>query len=309
MKKNYFTLTLMLLITSFSMQAQVANGDFENIKDNFLPRNWGMNFFQQFTIDAQTGEVFGDQIQYTWCIPSMVYASFEPKSGVYAMEVSNAYNWTTDEVIPGVAEIFNDPEQDFPGWNPGADVEPGSSVIMLGFDYKFLPAGNDVAEAYLTVTDELGGEIGSASVEISGTHSEYTYVYAPMSIIHAGTPTKIYISFNMAKAGSTPTFGTRLVVDNVVTNFSTLITGENENKTAKVFPTIVDNEINIIPNSFDNAVSYKVINSEGRVVKQTTVNQDSEYQYTMNLSDLSAGVYFLNIQDKTKNSTKKFIKK
>src|SRR6478672_7859820 len=98
MKKNYFILCLILLIALFRSNAQVVNGDFENIKPNFLPSNWGMTFLQQITIDAQTGEQLGDQIQYTWCIPSMVYASFEPKDGLYAMEVSNAYNVTQDEV-------------------------------------------------------------------------------------------------------------------------------------------------------------------------------------------------------------------
>ncbi|MGC4039615.1 MAG: T9SS type A sorting domain-containing protein [Flavobacterium sp.] len=309
MKKNYFILSLALLIAPFCSNAQVINGDFENIKSNFLPSNWGMNFVQQFGIDLETGETSGDQIQFTWCVPSMVYASFEPKSGFYAMEVSNAYNWTTERVIPGMAMIFNDPEQDSPGWNPGVPVGPGGSVVMLGFDYKFFPAGNDVAEAKLTATDEEGNEIGSATVEISGLHSQYEYVYAPMSIVHPGTPKNLYISFNMAKEGSTPTFGTRLVVDNVITNFSTLITEENESKNAKVFPTLADNEINIIPNGFSNAISYKIINSEGRIVKQNSVNQDPAYQYTMNVSDLSSGIYFLNIQDGTKNSVKKFVKK
>jgi len=309
MKKNYLILSLLLLATSFYTEAQVVNGSFEDIKPNFLPRNWGMNFLQSFGFDPDTGETFGDQIQFTWCFPSMVYASTEAKTGFYAMEVSNAYNITQDKVIPGTASIFNNPEEDTPGWNPGVPVEPGSSILMLGFDYKFLPVGNDIAEATLELLDDMGNLLGKASLDISGMHNEYTYVYTPVNIIQAGTPAMMYISFNMAKEGSTPAFGTRLIVDNVITNFSTLINNENEAKTAKIFPSIVDSELNIIPTGFDNTISYKVINSEGRVVKQNTVTKNSDYQYTMNLSDLSAGVYFLNIQDKTKNSTKKFIKK
>lgn len=308
MKKNYFILCLVLMFAPFCTQAQVVNGDFETIKSNFLPSNWGMNFIQQFAIDLETGETSGDQFQFTWCIPSMVYASFEPKSGQYAMEVSNAYNVTQDKVIPGMATIFNDPEQDSPGWNPGVPVEPGSSVILLGFDYKFFPVGNDIAEATLEMFDADGNQLGKASLEISGLHNTYTYVYAPIDVITAGTPAFMYISFNMAKEGSTPTFGTRLVVDNVIVNFSSLIV-DDITKGVKVFPTIVDNEINVIPSGFSNTVSYKIINSEGRVIKQNTVNQDSSYQYTMDVSGLSSGMYFLNIQDDTKNSTKKFIKK
>lgn len=309
MKKNYFILSLLLLFAPFYTQAQVVNGNFENIKSNFLPSNWGMTFLQQFGFDPETGETFGDQIQFTWCIPSMVYASFEPKTGQYAMEISNAYNWTQDKVIPGMASIFNDPEQDSPGWNPGVPVEPGSSVILLGFDYKFLPAGNDVAEATLQIIDAEGNELGKASLDISGTHSVYEYVYSPIAITHAGTPAFMNISFNMAKEGSTPTFGTRLVIDNVIVNFSSLIVSDNPEKGAKVYPTLADNVLNVVPNGFSDTVSYKIINSEGRVIKQNTVTQDSTYEYTMDVSDLSSGIYFLNIQDNTKNSTKKFIKK
>lgn len=309
MKKNYFILSLALLIASFCSQAQVVNGDFENVKPNFLPSNWGMTFLQQIVIDAQTGEQVGDQILFTWCFPSMVYATTEAKNGQYAMEVSNAYNATQDVVIPGIATIFNDPEQDGPGWNPGVPVDPSSSIILLGFDYKFLPVGNDVAEATLVVNDADGNEIGKASLDISGVHSAYTYVYTPIAVTHPGTPTFMYISISMAKAGSTPTFGTRLLVDNVVVNYSSLIVSENPTQGAKVFPTLVDNELNIIPNDFSETVSYKIINSEGKIVKQSTVTQDSSYVYTMDVSDLSAGMYFLNIQDQSKNSTKKFIKK
>ena len=309
MKKNYFILSLILLVAPFFTKAQVVNGNFENVKPNFLPSNWGMTFIQQIILDMETGENVGDQIQYTWCVPSMVYASMEAKTGQYAMEVSNAYNWTQDKVIPGIATIFNDPEQDGPGWNPGVPIEPGTSVILLGFDYKFLPAGNDIAQATLQVVDAEGNELGSASLDISGTHNVYEYVYSPIAVTHAGTPAFMYISFNLAKAGSVPIFGTRLIVDNVIVNFSSLINDDNSKPEAQVYPTLADNVINVVPNGFSETVSYKIINSEGRVVKQNTVTQDSTYEYTMNVGDLSSGIYYLNIQDGTKNSTKKFIKK
>lgn len=309
MKKNYFILGFFLLIVPLTAKAQVVNGTFENVKPNFLPSNWGMTFLQAFGFDPETGEPIGDQIQFTWCFPSMVYASTEAKTGAYAMEISNAYNVTTDTVIPGMSSIFNDPEQDSPGWNPGVPVNPDSSIVMLGFDYKFMPAGNDVAQATLQVIDESGNELGHASVDISGTHNEYEYIYAPLSITQTGTPAYMYISFNMAKPGSTPTFGSRLIVDNVIVNFSNLINTDNPLSQAQVFPTLADDELHIIPNGFADAVSYKIINSEGKVIRQNTVTQDSGYQYTMDVSGLSSGIYFLNIQDQTHNSTKKFIKK
>ena len=291
-------------------RSQVVNGNFENVKPNFLPSNWGMNFFLPVIIDSDSGQVTQDIIQYTWCFPSMVYATTESKNGQYAMEVSNAYNVTQDKVVPGMATIFANPEEDFPGWNPGVPVDPSSTVILLGFDYKFLPIGNDIAEATLQVFDDQGNEIGNTSLDISGTHSTYEYVYAPINVIQAGSPAFMYISFNMAKEGSTPTFGTRLLVDNVIVNFSSLIISENPLNGLKIYPTLADNELNIIPNGFsEDSISYKIINTEGKIVKQNDVTQSTDYVYTMDVSALSSGIYFLNISNKSKNITKKFVKK
>lgn len=310
MKKKYFILSLILLIAPFCAQSQVVNGNFENVKPNFLPSNWGMTFLQQVGFDPVTGESFGDQIQFTWCFPSMVYATTEAKTGSYAMEISNAYNVTQDKVITGMASIFADPNEDGPGWNPGVPVEPGSSVILLGFDYKFLPVGNDIAEATLLVVDADGNELGKASLDISGTHSTYEYVYTPISVIQAGTPAFMYIAFRMAKEGSVPTFGTRLLVDNVIVNFSSLIVSENPLDGLKIYPTVADTELNILPNGFsEDSISYKIINSEGKIVKQDEVTQSTDYVYTMDVSALSSGIYFINIANKSKNITKKFIKK
>lgn len=309
MKKNYFILSLIVFVGTFCSQAQVVNGNFENVKPNFLPSNWGMNFIQQVGFD-ENGQPLGDQIQFTWCIPSMVYATTEAKNGQYAMEISNAYNVTQDKVIPGMATIFADSEQDSPGWNPGIPVSPTSSIILLGFDYKFLPVGNDIAQATLQVVDANGNELGKASVDISGIHNNYDYIYTPVAITHPGTPAFMYISFNMAKEGSTPTFGTRLLIDNVIVNFSSLIVSENPFDGLKIYPTVADNELNILPNGFsEDIISYKIINSEGKIVIQNNVNQSTDYLYTMDVSALSSGVYFLNIADKSKNVTKKFIKK
>lgn len=309
MMKNYFIWSITSLILCFTTHAQVTNGNFENIKPNFIPSNWGMDFTRPAILNNETGQVIIDPIQFTGSLPYLVYATTEAKTGQYAMEISNAFNTIQNRVIPGIATLFNDSEQDSPGWNPGVPVAIGTSVVLLGFDYKFLPVGNDIAEATLEVVDAEGNEIGKASIDISGWQSTFTTIYAPITITNPGTPAYMYISFNMAKEGSLPSFGSRLIIDNVVVNFSSLITVENPEQDVKVFPTYVDNAINIIPSGLSGAVSYSIINAEGKKVLENTVNEASAYIYTMEVGGLSAGVYFLNIQDKTKNYIKKFIKK
>lgn len=311
MKQHYLFLSMVLLVLTSGVKAQVTNGNFENVKPNFLPSNWGMTFLQQIAIDPITGETFGDQIQYTWCVPSMVYATTDAQSGQYAMEISNAYNVTQDLVIPGVATIFNDPEQDGPGWNPGVPVIPGDHIDMLGFYYKFIPAGNDIAQAVIDVFDEAGNKIGDASLDISGTNNLYQYVYIPISYTSNAPRASMNISFSMAKEGSTPTFGSRLLIDRVVTNFNAL--GLNENpfpNEFSVYPTLADNELNIIPGHLQSDwIDYKIVNMQGKVVKQNTTTDNSRYVYSMDISQLSSGLYFLQVNSKTGSLTKKFIKK
>jgi Secretion system C-terminal sorting domain len=313
MKKSYFITYTILFLWACSLNAQVVNGNFENIKPNFLPSNWGMNLSLPAVFDPLTGQTSGDSIMFTWCIPALCYVSYEPHTGQTAMEISNAFNQTQNTVIPGQAIIFNDATQDAPGWNPGVPIEPGMNVQTLGFFYKFLPAGNDVAEAKLTVFDVEGNEIGNATIEISGTNNQYSYVYSYIDYTSNATPAYMYISFTMAKEGSTPTFGSRLIIDNVVTNFQSLGVVLTTNEIATDFavaPTFVNEEINIIPAS--NAVgniNYKIFNTEGRLVKETNAEKNSAYVYSMNVDELNDGVYFLQIESNLGKNTKKFIKK
>lgn len=302
---------MVLLTFTSGSKAQVVNGNFENVKPNFLPSNWGMNFFQQVFIDNETGETFGDQIQFTWCVPSMVYATTEAQSGQYAMEISNAFNATQNVVIPGSATIFSDETQDFPGWNSGIPVAQGANVSMLGFYYKFLPAGNDIAEAKIEVLNSDGNTIGTASLTIMGTNNQFQYVYVPINYTINATAAFMTISFSMASEGSTPTFGSRLIVDNVVTNFAALGLDVNPMTSEFImYPTLAENEINIIPGHLQSdLVDYKIVNVQGKVVKQNTTTDNSNYVYTMNVSQLSSGMYFLQVSSKTGSITKKFIKK
>lgn len=311
MKKKYTLLFLLLFFSCFCSQAQVVNGNFETVKPNFLPSNWGMNFSQAVSFDPVTGQSTSDNILFTWCIPSMVYATTDAHTGQYAMEISNAYNETQDEVLPGSATIFSDATQDSPGWNPGIPVNPGASIQRLGFYYKFLPVGNDIAEAKISVIDADGNEIGETHIDITGTNNQFQYIYSYVNLDYNATPAFMYISFNMAKEGSTPTFGSRLIIDNVVTNAQALALTEIQNEVGfKVYPTLADNEINVaLPSQAEGKINYTVYNSQGRIIKENTEMNSSNYIYSMNISDLSAGMYFLQIDSNLEKTTTKFIKK
>ncbi|MFM2214058.1 MAG: hypothetical protein RL427_1321 [Bacteroidota bacterium] len=311
MKKYTLLKVLLLLVCPLGVTAQIINGDFETIKPNFLPSNWGMNFFQQVVIDTQTGENITDQIQYTWCVPSMIYGTTEAQSGEYAMELSNAFNVTQNILIPGEAVLFSDATQDFPGWNPGIPLNATDNVEMIGFYYKFLPFGNDIAEAKVQVFDVDGNEIGMASIAISGTHSAFEYIYEPIQYTSNAAPALMYVTFSMAKEGSAPNFGSRLIIDNVVTNFDALqLETQPIAAGIRVYPTLVDQTLHISTSGLTSGpVIYSIVNTEGKIVKQNTTAGTSGYVYAMDVSMLAAGLYFINIDSTLGPITKKFIKK
>jgi len=312
MKKNYIIiLSFVLLFTTLSSQAQVVNGNFEIVKPNFLPSNWGMNFTQAVTFDPITGQSTSNNILYTSIIPSMVYASTESHTGQYAMEVSNAFNQTQNLVIPGEATIFSDASQDFPGWNPGIPLNPTANVERLGFFYKFLAAGNDIAQAKMQLFDANGNEIGRTTIDIHGTDNQFRYIYSYIYHPYNITPASMQISFNMAKQGSTPAFGSRLIIDNVISNSQSLSLIENPiNDAFSMYPTLVDNEINIVPAiQTEGTIDYKIINTQGRIVKENTVSNSSDYVYTMDVSNLNSGIYILEIASNSEKIIKKFVKK
>jgi Secretion system C-terminal sorting domain len=101
------------------------------------------------------------------------------------------------------------------------------------------------------------------------------------------------------------------LVDNVVTNFAALDLEVNPITTEfTLYPTLADNELNIIPGHLQSElIDYKIINTQGKIIKQNTTTDNSSYIYTMDVSPLSSGMYFLQVTSKTGSITKKFIKK
>lgn len=61
MKKITTTLKMLFTFVAFTnANAQIINGDFENVKSNFLPSNWGKAFAINEIIDTATGITTSD---------------------------------------------------------------------------------------------------------------------------------------------------------------------------------------------------------------------------------------------------------
>ena len=124
------------------------------------------------------------------------------------------------------------------------------------------------------------------------------------------------ISFTLAKEGTEPTFGTRLIIDNVFVDYYTynsflLHTSQNQQKQFSVYPTVVDNEINIINGNTanDNQYTFSIINAEGRLMQEENVDFSGNNIAKIDVNALASGVYFINAVTASGVFTTKFIKK
>ena len=302
-----------VLLICWSSFAQVTNGDFETVKPNLLPSNWGMDFIQNAVINPSTGGVQAEVIQYPWIVPSFVYATTDSHTGLYAMELANGFNVTQNKVIMAEAAIFNNPELDSPGWNAGVAIEPGANVSLLGLYYKFLPAGNEHGEATITVLNDQSEIIGETSIDLlptTGNGFEYVYSFIPYT--SQSNPSYMYITIKTAKEGQTPVFGTRLIVDNVVTNataLSNFVIDPIAKSKFSVITEIIDGQLQIRPGELSGKVTYTLFDINGKRIRTTTSENSELQEQIININDLQAGTYILTAQDSKQTITQKIIKK
>jgi hypothetical protein len=308
MKKIYL---LLLLVAISASNAQVVNGDFENIKSNGKVSNWGINFSFPVAIDLGTGENVADTILFGNSAGFSCAPTNDSYAGAKALEIRNAYNLTQNHVIPGGAELFHDATQDSPGWNPGVPIEPGMNVSFLAFHYKYIPFGvTDVIEAELTVLGE-SGEIGRASIQIAEPDYVYDgnvqFKYAETPVIYTSdeTPLWMYISFSMGTQENA-TFGSKIIIDNVRVNNDALATTQFTNSNFSIFPTITNQLLTVVPNKSNNdrAFHFSIYAIDGKLVREDSVEFNGNSAATIDVSSLTKGIYFI----KSSAGTEKFIK-
>lgn len=308
MKKIYF----LLLFAAAGLHAQIPNSGFENAfgygGENVA--DWGQPFSFPVSIDLETGESYTDQITFGDPLLGMFCSSVaDPHSGEKAMLIRNAFNITTNTVIPGKVSLFNSEISEMAtGWNAGIPVAADVDIQFLSFWYKFAPAGTDVAEATLELFNTDNESLGTAKIAISEPAEVYTYASTPLVLSgNGGTPAFVHIEFSMAPEGTTPVFGSSLIIDDLKVNPSQLQTEAFAQTPFSVWPTIAGNEVNILRNGNDaNVYLFTIVNVQGQIVSEQKLKPNNGIASKIDVGALSSGLYLLRSAD---GFTAKFIKK
>jgi hypothetical protein len=306
MKKNY----LLLLLVFAAAHAQVPNSNFEQGSGYGLENvaAWGQPFLFPITLNTETGESTADEITFGGpTIGSFCTSVQDPHSGERAMLIRNAFNVTANKVIPGKASLFNTAISEVPSsWNLGIPVEPNADIQFLSFWYKFLPVGNDVAEAKLELFNVDGESIGVAKLQFSEPKYNYVSAVVPLVITLDDTPAFMTIDFSMAAEDSEPAFGSTLIIDDVAVNPTALQTAQFQSDSFSVWPTVANSEINVQKNGAAGNHNFKIINIEGKTISENRLELQSGIPAKLDVSSLSSGFYILKSDN---GYTAKFIKK
>lgn len=308
MNKKY----LFVLLTVYNFAgAQVPNGSFEEFQGyGNETRFWGANpMFIAVTIDNGGTIDAGDTIIYEPDIYSSCFFNNDARTGNRAMEIRNAFNVTKNSVVPGKMILFNEESGSMTatGWNSGYAVSSSTVIEGLGFYYKFFPLNDDIAEAKLEIFNANQESIGTAVVEISGLHEEYTYVSVPIESVPNDTPVFMTVAFSMTNGVSGPAFGSKLIIDDVTTTNLVLSNPSFKVTAYLISPTLATNEINIINGGDvkDGRCAVEIFTAQGKAIKKQLLDLYPGIPSQIDVSALPAGFYFI----KANGFVTKFIKR
>jgi hypothetical protein len=213
MKKPLLLLITFCSLTFQTVLAQIPNPGFEDLLSGGTPQHWG--FIYLFTINVDSsGNPIQDSIVYDGPFYS---ASTDAHSGNYALELRNAYNFTTGQGYSGTAAADDDTA--FLGFGTMTLLPINYSPEVFSFYYKYTAVNPaDSALGHVTFYDWLGNEVGYADYIITGTSGSYQLAQAAIAYNSADPVIgySMYFTTTYTETGyPNPTLGTRLLVDDI----------------------------------------------------------------------------------------------
>lgn len=193
----------------------------------------------------------------------------------------------------------------------------------LSFHYQFHREGIDSAAVYLLlfnydIDTHFVDTVATASGYISDETTTYEEFVLPIDYLKETQPSFIHIIFicsktigDLGQVTYTPAYenahpGTTLWIDNVVLRGGTVNTTSPQEKgwNFSAYPNPTEDEIHIdIPQQIQ-VDKVQVYDNQGRVVKEF-----KDFGNTLNISDISKGIYYLKLETNKGTRFKKVIKK
>jgi len=293
--KNMKKLTLLLFLIVFrfsaSAQAPMGNPGFELVSPDSIPLLWGQLTSFAISIDSNGNPI--DSLVFDGLLCGVTN---DAHTGNYALELRNAYNFTTQTGYPGGACAMQDSNQFY---SLLLDFSNIGNPDQLNFYYKFLAVGNDSGYAKITVFDSLFDQIAVTEIRL-GANSTYSFVNVPITYNQAGSAIAAQLCFfNSTPLGST-NLGSRLNIDDVNITTTTGLQIPVISEGFHLVPNPANDIINIFSNEKSNQI--QVFDMQGRAVFKSF-----DVENKIDCHNWKEGMYIVKIQSGQKTKNEKLV--
>lgn len=294
MKKITLILSVFIAMT-FATKAQIPNIGFETWVDYLDTGDCHTPHFIYQTPDMWKGSLGKNCLLYLYSIEKN-NESYPAGTGQFSMKIQS----DTADGVRGLAGIATDNQSPMA---PAFSIT-GHPTSLTGY-YKFLPQNGDTINI-VVVLFQSGTIVASGKLTGTATVSNWTSFNVPISSYTTADSALIFLaSFNLS-GGTLPHGNSALYIDNL--NFDNLITYISE-QTSK------SNLFNLFPNPANSIVTLKIDTKDvdptlniydlmGSLVRSETLKQN---QQQINVSDLSNGIYMVEIKSKGLKENQKLI--
>jgi hypothetical protein len=210
-------------------------------------------------------------------------------SGAYALELSTVQDPISLDTIRGfvsVGPIL------FGGPNPFMPIPYNASPTTFSGAYRYAPSNGDQGVIVATFF-QMGAVIGQHS-EPCYTNSTYTTFSAPLTIV--GTPDSMSV---FAFSGNNP--GSVLFVDDLAFSGGNVSIEEFAASSISIYPNPANDIVMI---KAEGVYKYELLNVYGAVVRS---NSNVTGAQIINVSDLSAGTYFVKMINATSTEIQQLV--
>ena len=326
MKKTILT-SCMLFFSVCAIYAQLINQGFETWSTDALAPtamnpNTGNTSTGWWTYNMYNYSVLGSS-------PLSVFRSDTAHSGSYSARIksvvytptSHGYNapWGLSFIghnyLDTLGILFNGTTNETGGtYKPGIPFT--QKIGSLSFWYLYAPQGVDTAECRaLLVTNRVaqGGGLVKITNVTSGTWQQATI---PFSYVASLTPDTLYILFSSSSLDRKPQPGSVFLVDDVSVNLLMGVNELSDENKMTVFPNPSTGMIELGTEGLD-IKELAVYNISGQLIYQRSLSdfqtatsgnfQSQNRPITIDLSEQSAGLYFLQLKTGQGMVSKKII--
>ncbi|MBK8581970.1 MAG: T9SS type A sorting domain-containing protein [Flavobacteriales bacterium] len=270
-------ITLSLIATTVSLSAQLQNGGFEDLSPADLPAFWSSGI----ELIAPGDSIVVDSAKY-------LLNTTDVHSGLNAVELRNAYDYTTDEGLPSVwfASSF---EEGYGGFL-SPDVQITERPQVVEFWAKYAPVQGDSGYAEVKVINEFQEEIGSGSLRFGGNVDTYTAFAVPINYSSTDSAAVINIRFSTIVPGGHAHLGTRMLLDDVEVNYMETGITEVGTSALTISPNPAVDQVRITGLGTAPHATALVFSTTGHLVRMATMVNG-----TIALDGLPSGAYLLQV--------------